>query len=85
MVAVDFNDPREAVAKYVTGGGFSFPVALGGKPSDPGHAIFDRYSVDTFPANYLIDAGGKVVWRQIGFEEQTLAELRAALGRLGLK
>ncbi|HVG28665.1 MAG TPA: hypothetical protein VM864_02995 [Pyrinomonadaceae bacterium] len=49
----------------------------GGDGSD----IFARYSVGVFPATYLLDAEGRIVYRSAGFNE---ASLRRALSKLGM-
>ena len=41
-----------------------------------------RYRIDQLPQMYLIDAGGKVVWRNIGYQESTLRDLVARLEEL---
>ena len=42
-------------------------------------AIFKAYQVETHPTTYLLDAGGKIVWRGVGFEEKALREALAKL------
>jgi hypothetical protein len=46
------------------------------------NSVFEKYGVQAFPTNYLLDSNGVVVWRSVGFDEKGL---RAALDKLGLK
>jgi hypothetical protein len=45
-------------------------------------SVFDRFAVQAFPTNYLLDSRGNVVFRSIGFDEPGL---RRALARLGVR
>jgi hypothetical protein len=66
-------------------GKFTFQVAIGGRPAGTGDNIFQRYGVRAYPTNYLLDHEGRVVWRGVGFDENELKALRAALARLGVQ
>lgn len=83
-MAINHGDPKERVAEYVADGKFTFPIALGGQEGDPGAAVFQGYQVRSYPTSFLIDGQGKIVARWVGYDEPTMAEIRAALARLGL-
>jgi len=68
------------VNQYVQQGKFTFKIVLGG-PEEK-YTLGKAYGVRAYPTNYLLDADGKILWRGEGFEEE---ELRAALGKAGLK
>jgi len=81
VIAVDSDDGRATIARYVSASGWTFPVALGSQTRD-GFEIPKAYCVDTFPTNFLIDAQRKIVFRCIGWDEPGLL---AALAKLGVK
>jgi len=85
LLAVNHGDAVETIRKFAQEKGFALKMLLGGRPGAAGYGIFERYGVSAYPANYLLDAQGRVVWRRVGFEQNTLAELRAALAKLGVK
>lgn len=78
VVAINLNDAPETISKYAADSKFTFHLGMC-KESDP---VWQKYGAVGCPTNYLLDAEGKVVWRQAGFEEQ---EVRAALKKLGLE
>jgi len=48
---------------------YTIPVGVGGKDSSfPGNA----YKADSFPTNFLLDASGKIVWLEVGYDEEKL-------------
>jgi hypothetical protein len=79
LVAVNRGDSEQTVRRYAHQNGFTFKIAMGGKGEK---YIGDQYKVEMYPANYLLDADGKVVWRSSSFNE---AEIRAVLQRLGVQ
>jgi hypothetical protein len=81
-VAINHGDPPERVREYVERGKFAFPIALGGADGEAG--VFKDYQVNAYPTNFLIDGQGKIAGRWVGYDEPTMAEIRAALARLGL-
>jgi peroxiredoxin/outer membrane lipoprotein-sorting protein len=79
IVAVNYNDPAKDVAEYVKKTGLTFTIAMG----DDGESnVFMKYSVQSFPATYLLDEQGRIVYRAAGLDE---AGLRKALEKLGLR
>lgn len=46
------------------------------------YTVGKTYGVQVYPANYLVDAEGKIVWRGVGFNE---TKLREALEKLGVR
>jgi peroxiredoxin/outer membrane lipoprotein-sorting protein len=79
IVAVNHNDSAKEVAEYVKKTGLTFTIAMG---DDGESSVFIKYSVNsTFPATYLLDEQGQIVYRAAGIDE---AGLRKALEKLGL-
>jgi thiol-disulfide isomerase/thioredoxin len=75
ILAVNYGDSAEAIAKFIKEKGYTMPIGVGGRGDDfPGNA----YQVDVYPTNFLIDATGKILWREAGFDE---AKLRTAVER----
>jgi peroxiredoxin len=81
IVAVNMGDSLQSVAAYVRQENLTFPVLLGG--SDGDNSVFQKYSVKTYPATYLLDSNGKILYRTAGAADIT--ELRRVLGNLGLQ
>ncbi|MGO9468736.1 MAG: redoxin domain-containing protein [Isosphaeraceae bacterium] len=81
VLAIDSDDERDAIARYVMSSGWTFPVALGSKERR-GASITALFSVELFPTNYLVDPSGKVVYRHVGWDE---ASMRNALGTLDVR
>lgn len=81
IIAVNHADSRETVERYFRTSGFTFPVGLGDRGAD----VFSRYAVESYPASYLLDTDGKIVWRAVGYGPSTLQELKKALAGLGVK
>ena len=80
LVAVNLGDSDEVINKYVKEGGFAFPIVKGEKKQ--AGSVFEKYGVQAFPTNYLLDKDGNVVFRSVGFDEEGL---RKALEGMGLK
>jgi peroxiredoxin/outer membrane lipoprotein-sorting protein len=81
VIAIDKGDSATTVAGYVQRTGLTFPVVLGG---DLGKgSVFDKYRVtDQFPATYLLDSHGRIVYRTAG---EDIAGLKRALASLGIQ
>ena len=78
VVAINRGDSAETIKSYFSEEKLTFPVAIGGEGES---GIFSHYRVVTYPATYLLDADGKIVFRSAGLNE---AGLRMALTNLGL-
>ena len=83
LVAINLGDSNEVINKYVKEGGFSFPIVKG-ESSQTG-SVFEKYGVQAFPTNYVLDSEGKVVFRAVGFNEEVEEGMRKALADLGVK
>jgi peroxiredoxin len=46
---------------------------------DPYKVSAKRYGVDTIPAVYLVDPSGTIVFKEVGYKEETAAEIRHLL------
>jgi thiol-disulfide isomerase/thioredoxin len=75
IIAINYGDSAEAIAKFIQEKSYTMPIGVGGKgEAFPGNA----YQVDVYPTNYLVDSAGTILWREAGFDE---AKLRAAVDR----
>lgn len=79
IVAIDRNDSAKAVTAYTSRSGITFPVVFAS--DDKGGNIFEQYKVPVFPAAYLLDEQGRIVYRGTGAD---IAGIRAALVKIGL-
>lgn len=53
---------------------FTFPLA-----ADPKRAIYSRYATQFIPRNYVVDAGGKIAFQSMGYNETDFAKLNDAI------
>ena len=72
--AVNLQEPKDAVDKFLKDNGYTMPVLLDLK----GEAA-DTYKVRAIPTTYVIDRDGKILLKKIG--GTTAAELETALTR----
>ena len=83
LIAVNGFDKDDVINKYIEEKKFTFQVGMADKKE--GGATYDvglKYGVSAYPTNYLVDSGGKVLWRGIGFNEEAI---RKALAEAGVK
>jgi peroxiredoxin len=81
IIAIDKGDPTATVAGYVRRTGLTFPIAMGGDLHK--RSVFESYKVtDQFPATYLLDSRGRIVYRTAG---EDVAGLKRALAALGIQ
>ena len=81
IVAIDKGDPAPTVTSYVRRTGLSFPIAMGGDLRKG--SVFEKYEVsEQFPATYLLDSRGRIVYRTAG---EDIAGLKRALASLGIE
>jgi thiol-disulfide isomerase/thioredoxin len=87
VVSIDLGDTPQNVAKFIDQYKLTFPVALGGKTRDDKSDVFSRFSVTGYPTNYLLDASGKIVWYNTGYDDDSDAfdRLKSELAKLGVK
>ena len=78
------GDPADRIQQYFAENKFTFKTVMGGKPSKDGksYEVFNLFGVQAYPTNYIVDSEGKVVYRDVGFNEQAI---RSALEKLGVK
>lgn len=74
LLAISRDETREVVEKFRTTTGYTFPMGL-----DPGRKIYSLFATQTIPRNFLIGKDGKIVLAEVGFTEEKLAELVAAI------
>jgi hypothetical protein len=82
LIAVNNGDPVERINSYVKEGSFTFPIVMGGPQNAKNYEVFEKFGVQVYPTNYLLDSEGKVVYADIGFNEKAIRE---ALDKLGVK
>ena len=84
IVAVNFGDTEDDIAKFARELHVSIPLAVG-KGAGNKHSIFQSYRVQSFPTSFLIDASGKILWRGVGHGTELKRELSAVLLGLGFE
>lgn len=72
-----YDEDRVDVERFIDEGGFTFPVLLNGSA-----VAKDLFHAPSFPANYLINAGGLVVHRSFGFDEIAAARTEELIEEL---
>ncbi len=82
LVAINGMDDKKTIRDYITKNHFTFKIGLTGKKVGAAYDIADKYGVQAYPTNFLMDPSGKVLWRGVGFDEK---ELRTALSKAGIK
>jgi thiol-disulfide isomerase/thioredoxin len=77
VLAVNFKEASPDVRRFVQNLNVSFPVAL-----DVDGSLSRALQVRGLPVSFLLDPGGKLLWKAIGAREWNGAEGRAYLDRL---
>lgn len=75
VLAVNLQEEPEAIQRYATNAGLSFPIAL-----DRSGAVATRYNLTGLPTSFFIDRNGVV--RDLNIGALTLKGLRGKLARL---
>jgi outer membrane lipoprotein-sorting protein/peroxiredoxin len=78
VIAINLNDSSDLITHYVAAKKLTFKVGMCTN-DDP---VWTDYRVTDCPTNYLLDSGGKVIWRKAGFDE---AGIRNSLKKLGIE
>jgi len=81
LIAVNSDDDAATINKYRKEGGFSFILAMG-NDGKKHYSVAEKYGVQAYPTNYVLDPDGKVVWHAVGYDEEGM---RSALAKLGVK
>jgi thiol-disulfide isomerase/thioredoxin len=76
LVGINNGDDDPEINAFLKEKKISFPIV---KATE---ATIEKFGIQAFPTNYLLDSSGKVVYRSVGFDE---AGLKAALKKLGLE
>ena len=82
LIAVNRGDSKDQINKYVKEGSFTFPIVMGGQADGKNYAVPEKYGVQAYPTNYILDSEGNVVHADVGFNEKAI---RAAIEKLGVK
>ena len=73
VIAVNHNDKAADIAAFLKERGITFPVGLNGQGVE---RVTPKFNVDAFPSNFIIGPSGKILWREVGYNE---AKLRLAI------
>jgi peroxiredoxin len=74
FMAISRDEARDVVEKFRKTTGYTFPMGL-----DPGRKIYSLFATQSIPRNFLVGKDGKIILAEIGFSEEKLAELVAAI------
>lgn len=64
VVGISVDDKSEGVADFAKSNGATFPIGW-----DDGHAIANRWKVDSMPTTYILDSSGKVRFIHAGYHD----------------
>jgi hypothetical protein len=81
LIAVNSTDDRNTVSKYIAENKFAFVVGME-EVGSKHYKVSEKYGIQAYPTNYVIDPVGKVAYRSTGFDEPAI---RKALEKLGVK
>ncbi|MDA8131932.1 MAG: TlpA disulfide reductase family protein [Elusimicrobia bacterium] len=74
LLAVGREHGAAELKKFLAEKHFTLPMA-----PDPKRGIYSKFAASGIPRNYLIDGGGRIVFKSLGYEEKDFASLKAAL------
>jgi len=74
VVAVNVEDPAEVVEQTVKKAGAEYPLLL-----DADGTYFAQVATGRLPRTYLLDASGKILWFDIGYQRTTRRQLADAI------
>ena len=70
IMSIDPIDPISVIQNIKSSNGYEFFFLW-----DPGGQVWNSYNFSTtFPQNFIVDAGGIVRYRQLGFDEQAIID-----------
>ena len=75
------SDSKSVIDKYVEENKFTFLIGMEAGVDDKPD-VSQKYGVQAYPTNYVIDNSGKVVFRSVGYDEDGI---KKALAKLGVK
>jgi len=64
VVGISVDDKSDGVADFAKSNGATFPIGW-----DDGHAIANRWKVDSMPTTYILDGSGKVRYIHAGYHD----------------
>ncbi|BEP28564.1 TlpA family protein disulfide reductase [Helicovermis profundi] len=56
LIAINVDEPKDIVKKYIEDGGYTFEVAL-----DKGGNVAKEYGISAYPTSYFLDKDGKLI------------------------
>lgn len=81
-MTINSGDSKDVIQKWFQERKFTLPVGMAGDEDSPDYGVVEKFGVQAYPTNYVLDGEGRVVWRDVGFSEEAI---RAALEKLGVK
>ena len=69
LLAINIQDSKEKIARYIQRHKINYPVLLNGKN------VAKKYRVTGFPRFFIIGQSGKVISSHIGFDKATILEI----------
>jgi peroxiredoxin len=74
LLVIGREETADTVRQFRQEHGFTFPIA-----ADPERNVFSLFAENAIPRTLIVSPEGKIVYSQIGFREQDLAQLKATL------
>ncbi len=78
FLVVSVDEEVEGRDRLVEDLGLRLPVIW-----DDGHALVERFRPRGFPATYVLDSQGEIVYQHVGYSKKKWRELEGFLSRLG--
>ena len=67
---MNIGDSKEQISEYWNDEGFSMPVGI----QDGSGSVSKAFGVNVYPTNFVIGPDGKVLWRDVGWDEDAVRE-----------
>lgn len=83
VIAINRGDSEAVITQYFNENSYTFRTVMGGVGEQ--YTVGKAFGVRAYPTNYLVDSEGKVLWRGVGYSEQALADLKAAVAAAGVQ
>ncbi len=74
FIAIGRQHTNDELARFQNEKKFTFPLA-----GDPKREVFAKYARANIPRNYLINKQGRIVYQSMGYSDDMVAEISAAV------
>lgn len=81
VVAINIVDDRKMIREYQARKQWTVPLLMD-QDGGTNHGVASRYQAHNFPANFLVDAEGKILWISVGYDIEGMDK---ALKQVGFK